>query len=130
MEPKGKQSASKNMVNELPFFTSDIKQEVKLRMTSEGAGSWKPKTVMEVFNDTVARVGDKPALYQKRPEEVCQESSLPIQMYSSSLTFHPSNRAKRSKTLIGRSGLGLSIVPKSTVLPSRSCLLDSNALTS
>lgn len=48
----------------LPWRTSDIKQEVRIRM-GEGKASIPPTTVMELFDTTVLRFPDEPALYQK-----------------------------------------------------------------
>lgn len=49
----------------LPLSTTDIKQGVQIRMGSEGFGALEPKTVMQVFDDVVAKHGERPALYQK-----------------------------------------------------------------
>jgi long-chain-fatty-acid--CoA ligase ACSBG len=50
----------------LPLSTSDLKQEVRLRLESEGHASLPPETVLHMLDATVARCGDKPALSQKR----------------------------------------------------------------
>jgi long-chain-fatty-acid--CoA ligase ACSBG len=49
----------------LPLSTTDIKQGVQIRIGSEGFGALEPKTVMQVFDDVVAKHGERPALYQK-----------------------------------------------------------------
>ncbi len=36
----------------------------------EGVAGWKPKTVIEVFQETVRKHGDKPALCFKTPKNV------------------------------------------------------------
>lgn len=56
--------------NELPLSTSDAKQPVKIRLGKDGLAAIEPKTVMQTWNETVVRLGDHPALYQKRPAKV------------------------------------------------------------
>lgn len=58
------------MTANLPFFTSELSQEVQVRRAEEGIAAVPAKTVLEVFDATVTRVGNKPALFQKRPQEV------------------------------------------------------------
>jgi len=55
----------------LPLSTSDIKQEVKIRMLSEsGQAALPPTTVMAHFNERVKAMGDKPALHAKILKDV------------------------------------------------------------
>ena len=49
----------------LPLSTSDVKQEVRIRMGTEGQSAIPATTVMAGFDKTVAKMGDKPALHQK-----------------------------------------------------------------
>jgi long-chain-fatty-acid--CoA ligase ACSBG len=51
----------------LPLSTSDIRQEVKIRMGSEGVAALPPKTVLQNFDEIVKTNGDKPALHQQKP---------------------------------------------------------------
>ena len=57
-------------MSSLPFATSEISQEVKIRMGKDGLAAEKPTTVMQNFDRTVKELGDSPALYQKRPKAV------------------------------------------------------------
>lgn len=56
--------------SQLPLFTSDLKQEVKIRLGEKGYAALPPRTVMECFDIVVYRYGNEPALFQKRPVEV------------------------------------------------------------
>lgn len=56
-------------MSELPLSTSDVNQEVKIRL-GEGQAGLPPKTVMACFDEIVERIGDRPALNQKKPVEV------------------------------------------------------------
>ena len=60
-----------NNMADLPLYTSDIHQAVKIRMGSDGFSALEPKTVMQYFDEVVAKHGDKPALYEKVPVKVC-----------------------------------------------------------
>ena len=44
----------------------DIDGEVDLRMEAEGPGSWEPRTVFQVLEETVSKYNDRPALRYKR----------------------------------------------------------------
>ena len=63
-------------MSSLPLSTSDASQEVKIRMAKEGLGAAPVKTVMESFDEVVAKHGSKPALYHKRPEKVRNNLNL------------------------------------------------------
>ncbi|GKY95050.1 decanoate-CoA ligase [Mayamaea pseudoterrestris] len=54
------------MSDELPLSTSDIRQEVKIRLGMNGIAALPPKTIMQSFDATVKLNGDKPALHQKK----------------------------------------------------------------
>lgn len=54
----------------LPLFTSDVKQEVAIRKGDGDFYNIPSKTVMECFDETVAKHGSKPALHQKIPKKV------------------------------------------------------------
>jgi hypothetical protein len=57
---------------QLPLFTSDVTQEVQIRMLSGGEQARIPSvTVMENFNRTVTEFGNEPALHQKVIVKVC-----------------------------------------------------------
>jgi hypothetical protein len=72
-----------NGTTDLPLFTSDLKQEVKVRVVEEAineeeglppisvvemtAEGLPARTVMEVFKNTVEKHADLMALHQKRP---------------------------------------------------------------
>ena len=59
------------MPSDLPYSTSDIKQEVKIRMLSEsGQAALPPTTVMAFFDERVKEMGDKPALHYKDIQQV------------------------------------------------------------
>jgi hypothetical protein len=58
------------IMTDLPLCTSDVKQEVKIRLGKEGQAALPPKTVLQCFDDIVERLGREPALFQKRPIEV------------------------------------------------------------
>jgi long-chain-fatty-acid--CoA ligase ACSBG len=51
---------------DLPLSTSELKQEVRIRMEASGAASFPPETVIEMLDANVAKNGDMPALKQKR----------------------------------------------------------------
>lgn len=53
------------MSNDAPLCTSDPKVSVKIRM-GDGIAGDAPETVMSVFANTVSKLGDRPALHQKR----------------------------------------------------------------
>lgn len=53
--------------HDLPLFTSDVAQPVKIRMGREGQAAAPPKTVMQNWDGICQRLGDHPALFQKRP---------------------------------------------------------------
>jgi len=40
--------------------------EVDLRMEAEGPGSWEPRTVFQVLEETVKKNSDRPAIRYKR----------------------------------------------------------------
>ena len=48
----------------MPIRTSDKTQGVKIRM-GEGRAATEPITQVKLFDDVVAKYGDKPALHQK-----------------------------------------------------------------
>jgi hypothetical protein len=48
----------------LPFSTSVKNQPVKIRM-GEGIAAEEPVTMVQQFDNVVAKYGDKPALHQK-----------------------------------------------------------------
>lgn len=51
---------------DLPLSTSDVTQEVQIRMLSDiGQAAIPPVTVMQHFDERVRLMGDKPALHQK-----------------------------------------------------------------
>ena len=52
-------------MSDAPLSTSDPKVAVKIRM-GEGIAGEEPKTVMSVFESTVKKNGDRPAIHQKR----------------------------------------------------------------
>jgi len=52
---------------DLPISTANVTEEVKIRRTAEGRGAAEPKTVMQNWDNICQRLGDHPALYQKRP---------------------------------------------------------------
>lgn len=60
----------RSKMSELPFSTSNIDQEVKVRLGEEGQEAIPPKTVMQLFDVIVERLGDHQALFQKRPAPV------------------------------------------------------------
>jgi long-chain-fatty-acid--CoA ligase ACSBG len=53
-------------MSELPLSTSDIRQQVKIRIGSDGLAALPPKTIMQSFDDIVKLAGDKSALHQKK----------------------------------------------------------------
>jgi hypothetical protein len=57
-------------MTDLPLSTSDVKQEVKIRLGKEGQAALPPKTVLQCFDEIVERLGSEPALFQKRLIEV------------------------------------------------------------
>ena len=54
-------------MSKLPLSTSDIKQEVAIRKGDGEFYNLPALTVMECFDATVKKYGDKPALHQKIP---------------------------------------------------------------
>lgn len=51
----------------MPKYTTTVASgEVDLRIEKEGPGSWAPKTVFQVFEETVKKYGDSPALHYKK----------------------------------------------------------------
>ena len=54
----------------LPLSTADVKQQVRIRMGKEGLAARPTETVFQVFNATVERIPNAPALHQKRPKSV------------------------------------------------------------
>ena len=48
----------------LPYATEKKDQPVKIRM-GEGMAAEEPVTIMQRFDEVVAKFGDKPALHQK-----------------------------------------------------------------
>lgn len=54
------------IMSDLPLSTSDLRQEIKIRMGAEGTAALPPKTVMQNFDEIVKSCGDKPALHQKK----------------------------------------------------------------
>ena len=57
--------AEEETKDDLPYATSDVKQEVKIRMLGSGIAAEKPTTVMAKFDEVVKNHGSKPALHQK-----------------------------------------------------------------
>ncbi len=54
---------------QFPYATSKKEQPVKIRV-GEGLAGIEPKTIIQQFESTVEKFGDKPALHQKVLEEV------------------------------------------------------------
>ncbi|KAL7573873.1 hypothetical protein ACA910_012441 [Epithemia clementina (nom. ined.)] len=52
----------------LPLSSSDLKQQVRIRMGSSGQAALPTQTVLQVFQKTVARIPNTTALSQKRPK--------------------------------------------------------------
>ena len=48
------------------YTTTSASGEVDLRMEKEGPGAWAPRTVYQIFEETVQRYGDRPALHYKQ----------------------------------------------------------------
>ena len=53
-------------MSDLPLFTSDIRQEVKIRMGKDGIAALPSKTIMQSFDEIVKTHANKPALHQKK----------------------------------------------------------------
>lgn len=51
--------------SDLPISTSELKQEVSIRLGTDGQAANPPKTVMRNFDDVVSKFGDEKALFQK-----------------------------------------------------------------
>ena len=95
----------------LPIATDKVTQEVQIRMGKEGRAAAEPRTVMENFNAVVARAGDHPALFQKRPALVRMEYTF---SFHKILSF--SHRRFRTNPLVkwtGPPGPGRNIASKS-----------------
>jgi hypothetical protein len=60
-------------MSDLPFYTSDIRQEVRIRM-GPGQASIPPMRVFDAFDRVVQTYGNEEALFQKRPRKVRQRS--------------------------------------------------------
>lgn len=58
------------MVHSKRWTTTKADGEVDLRMEDEGPGSWQPRTVFQVLEDTVQRHGHRPALKFKKNAKV------------------------------------------------------------
>ena len=69
-------------MSSLPLSTSEVSQEVQVRMGKTGLASEKPMTVLQNFDAVVAKHGDKPALYQKRPAVGQKASDVQWTMYT------------------------------------------------
>ncbi len=54
----------------LPYTTTRADGEVFVRMEEEGPASWPAATVMQVFEQTVKKYGDRPALHFKKVPRV------------------------------------------------------------
>jgi hypothetical protein len=84
------------MSDELPLSTSNVKQEVKIRMGKDGQAAIPARTVMQNFDEVVKNHGDKPALHQKVMKPVSGTitrmlvvvSHISLNVYS--LTLYPS----------------------------------------
>lgn len=57
-----------------PLATSELKQQVRIRLGANGTAARLPETVLEAFHRTVSRIPNTTALYQKRPKKVRQTS--------------------------------------------------------
>ncbi|GAX25843.1 long-chain-fatty-acid--CoA ligase ACSBG [Fistulifera solaris] len=55
-------------MNDLPLYTSDIRQEVRIRM-GPGQASIPPMRVFDAFDQVVQEYGNEEALFQKRPRK-------------------------------------------------------------
>jgi hypothetical protein len=51
---------------DLPISTSEVTQEVKIRLGKDGQAAIPPKTVMQNFDNVVAKYGNEKALFQKK----------------------------------------------------------------
>ena len=69
--------------NELPLCTSDLEQEVKIRLGEDGFAALPPRTLMECFDVAVHRFHNLPALFQKKPVEVSTENDIVVYSYFS-----------------------------------------------
>lgn len=58
------------------YFTTEPNGYLEPRMEKEGVGAWPAITVIDVFQNTVDRFGNEPALCYKRPVNV-SNSLLP-----------------------------------------------------
>ena len=70
----------------LPMSTADLTQLVRIRMQDDGLASAAPKTVMEVFDTTVKKFPDKPALHQKVVKKVCSNGRCCSDPYGTNTT--------------------------------------------
>jgi long-chain-fatty-acid--CoA ligase ACSBG len=75
-------SSSTNSSSNLPLSTSDLKQEVRLRLEPEGHASLAPETVLHMLDATVERCADKPALSQKRVPPGGRASDVPYTVWT------------------------------------------------
>ena len=73
-------------MSDAPISTSDVKQEVKIRMGEQGQAAIPTKTVMQTFDAIVERLGDEKAFFQKRPKEVSLD--LPSESKLESMNAH------------------------------------------
>ena len=51
--------------NNLPISTANVTQAVKTRMGEKGMSAIPARTIMDNFDEIVAKCGDQPALFQK-----------------------------------------------------------------
>ena len=70
--------SSTSFMSTIPLSTSDVKQEVAIRKGDGDFYNLPALTVMECFDATVKKYGDKPALHQKIPVKVSLLDRIPV----------------------------------------------------
>jgi hypothetical protein len=73
MSKKGKATASRGSSDSVTtdFWTTDPTVALDIRIGSSGTAAYLPRTIVDVFQDTVTKHPDRPALALKRKGKVC-----------------------------------------------------------
>ena len=73
------------------LWTTEPDAYLEPKLTESGAGAITPKTCIQVFQETVAKHGTRPALHLKRPVNVRNNCNIMYSMFSykyNMLFFH------------------------------------------
>lgn len=105
------------------FWTTEPDGYVEPQLTKSGQASIPAKTVIQVFQETVAKHGNRPAMHVKRPVNVSLVCRFWVFRWDShcillKISFIIRNNYRALSQIHGKCGLGKSTGMIATALPS------------